>query len=115
MPVEIRECDANVDVRVVTVSGRLDTVESERVGPQIIEAIATSPAGVIVDMHPLEFISSAGLGLLLSAESASTKSGKPMACLRPGPLVYKIFKISDLDRKFEFFDAESEALDAKWR
>jgi anti-anti-sigma factor len=115
MAVEVHECDANAGVRVVTVSGRLDTVTSEQAGPRLIEAIQQSGAGVIVDMKGLDFISSAGLGALLGAESAAMASGKPMACIRPQPMVYKIFKVADLDRKFDFFDAESEALQAKWQ
>ena len=115
MAVDIKPSEINADVTVAALSGRLDMAASEDAHPKVMQALADSTAGLILDMGELDFISSSGLRMLIAAQKEARASGKQLACIRAKPAVYKIFKISSLDAMFSFFEDEPAAIEALWQ
>ena len=115
MAVDVKASELNPDVRVVLLSGRLDMEAADASTPALQQAVSQSPAGVIVDMGAVEFISSSGLRMLIAGHQSAQEARKPMALIRAQPRVYKIFKVSALDAMFRFFDSEAEAIEALWQ
>jgi anti-sigma B factor antagonist len=115
MPAEVKESDLHADVRVVTLSGRLDLEATEADSPLLQQALEQGPGGIIVDLGDVAFISSSGLRMLIATHQKAQSAGKKMALVRARPSVYKIFKVSALDAMFRFFDSEALAVDALWR
>jgi len=97
-------------VSVVRMSGRLDTATYEASQPVMLEALEKAAAGIIMDLEFLEFISSAGLRVMLILGKQAHGNGKRIALINVQPPIYKIFKIAGLDKVFHFFEDESEAL-----
>jgi len=102
------------EVNVVRFSGRLDTTSSEAAQPVILGALEKSAAGVLLHMSSLEFVSSAGLRILLMLMKKAGAEGKHVAVIDAQPAIYKIFKVAGLDKIFRFFEDEADALKQLW-
>lgn len=82
----------NNDELTVTLAGRLDTTTA----PQLDETLAASLDGVtylVFDMQDLEYISSAGLRVLLRAQKIMNVQGS-MAIRNVSEDVYEIFDVT---------------------
>jgi anti-anti-sigma factor len=101
-------------VNVVRISGRLDAATYEAAQPVILEALTKGTAGMILNMGSLDFISSAGLRVMLIVWKQAAADGKQVAVVDVQPSIYKIFKIAALDKVFRFFDNEGEAIRELW-
>ncbi|KKL57020.1 hypothetical protein LCGC14_2239560, partial [marine sediment metagenome] len=65
---------------------------------------------LLLDFSRVKFLSSAMLGVLISLQKRSAGiKGRVVICgLRPE--LHKVFKITRLDKLFDFYDNETEAL-----
>ena len=80
------------NVLTVSLEGRLDTTTS----PQLEDELKSSLAGVeslIFDLEKLEYISSAGLRVLLSAQKVMNKQGS-MKLLHVNDVINEIFEVT---------------------
>ncbi|MBR2742324.1 MAG: STAS domain-containing protein [Clostridia bacterium] len=76
----------------VTLEGRLDTATS----PQLDEALKASMPGItelVFDLEKLEYLSSAGLRVLLSAQKVMNKQGS-MTVTNVNDTIMEIFEIT---------------------
>jgi anti-sigma B factor antagonist len=78
----------------VRLSGRLDAAEAERVGDELL-AIRSS---VRLDCSELDYISSAGIGVLIELFKRLQASGQTMTLVNLLPRVRNIFRYAGLDR-----------------
>ena len=86
------EKKANGTELTIALTGRLDTVTA----PELEAAIKESVDGVTelnIDMAALEYISSAGLRVLLSAQKIMNKQGE-MKVLRVNESIMEIFEVT---------------------
>ena len=79
---------------MVRLSGRLDAAEAERVGNELL-AIQSS---VRLDCSELDYISSAGIGVLIELFKRLQASGHTMTLVNLLPRVRNIFRYAGLDR-----------------
>jgi anti-anti-sigma factor len=114
MDIEVTVAVGKPGVNVVRLSGRLDAATYEAAQPVIVEALEKCTSGMILDMGSLDFISSAGLRIMLIAWKRAAADGKQIAMVDVQPSIYKIFKIAALDKAFRFFDNEGEAVRELW-
>jgi anti-anti-sigma factor len=80
----------------VVVSGRLDAAQAPR-AQQFLDAIS---GGCVVDMAALEYISSAGLGVLLSTHKRLMAGRSGLELVNVNPNIEEIFRYSGFDRLF---------------
>jgi anti-anti-sigma factor len=114
MDIDVTVAAGKSEVNVVRLSGRLDATTFEAAQPVIVEALEKGPAGMILNMGSLDFISSAGLRILLIVWKKAAADGKQVAMVGVQPSIYKIFKIAALDKVFRFFDDEGDAIRELW-
>jgi len=114
MAIEVTVAAGKPEVNVVRLSGRLDATTYEAAQPVILEALEKGPAGMILNMRSLNFISSAGLRTMIIVWKKATADGKRIAMVDVQPPIYKIFKIAALDKVFRLFDNEGEAIRELW-
>ena len=79
----------------LALSGRLDTTTA----PELEEFIQSSLAGVtdlVLDLSNLEYISSAGLRVLLSAQKIMNKQGS-MVVTGANEIVMEVFEVTGFD------------------
>ncbi len=103
------------DVTVVNFSDSsiLDTAQVQQIGDQLNELIDNRAIRkLILDFSKVKFLSSSALGVLITLRNKSNEiKGKVVLCsLRPD--LRKIFKITNLDKLFDFHENEERALNS---
>ena len=81
----------------VAFSGRLDAAQS----PKAQAFLDALPDPGAIDLSALEYISSAGLGVLLRTHKRLMASGGKLRLHNVGNHIYDIFKYSGFDQLFE--------------
>lgn len=86
------ECKKNAAELSVVLTGRLDT----NTAPELEKALNASLDGVetlLIDMEQLDYISSAGLRVLLAAQKTMNKQGE-MKVLHVNETIMEIFEVT---------------------
>ena len=81
----------------VVMSGRLDAAQCDK-ALQFLDAL---PAPRVVDLAALEYISSAGLGVLLKTQKRVMGGGRGLQLVNANRHIRDIFKYAGFDRIFE--------------
>jgi anti-sigma B factor antagonist len=81
----------------VVLTGRLDAAQVDR-AREIFSGLDDS---AVVDFQDLDYISSAGLGILLATQQRLKKGGKAIKLVHMNRMVRDVFKIARFDLIFE--------------
>ena len=101
------------DVTVVTFNETsiLDTLQVQQIGEELFQLVdAKSRSKLVLDFSNVRMLSSSALGTLITLrKKAQDIKGRIVLCgLRPE--IRKVFKITSLEKLFEFQDTEEKAL-----
>ncbi len=91
------------DRRHVVINGRLDASQAERAQTFLDQV----QAPCVLDVQGLEYISSAGLGVLLKTHKRLMASGSGIRLVHVNPHISDIFKYSGMDKLFSI-DASAD-------
>jgi anti-anti-sigma factor len=95
---------------VVTIKGRVDATTAPELEKGISDQIDSGVNTLILNMTELDYISSAGLRVvLLTAKKLKSQQGDLLLAGLQGP-VYEVFEISGFTAIFNMFDTEEAAL-----
>ncbi len=78
-------------------TGRLDAAHAERAR----ETMSLATSGCVVDMRELEYISSAGLSVLLEAQRRLVDQGRGLVLRSPSKHIFDLLRVAGLDAVFE--------------
>lgn len=91
------------DVTVVTTGSELNVTVAPRARQFLEDLVDGGAVQLVVDLSPLAFIDSAGLGSLISAvKTARTRGGDVRLCCAR-PQVQTIFELTRLSEVFQMF------------
>ena len=97
-------------VVIVAIKGRLDAESSPDLGKEIEKVMAEGEDRLILDVHELNYISSAGLRIILAtSKKLKERKGKIFLTGLHGP-VEEVFKISGFISIFRVFATAEAAL-----
>ena len=100
------------DLMKVRIAGHLDALTSPEAEQKVLELIDSGENRIYLDLQHVDYLTSAGLQLLLKvSRSLEDQSGKLAVCA-VHPNVIDILKMSGMDRIIPIFRSESEALDS---
>jgi len=85
------------DEGIVVLTGRFDASQTDRAR----EVLTTLTDSAVVDFRDLDYISSAGLGVLLATQQRLKKEGKAIKLVHMNRMVRDVFKIARFDLIFE--------------
>jgi len=85
------------DDGVVVLSGRCDAVQADRVR-EVMDGVRAS---AVVDFKELDYISSAGLGVLLGVQKRLSETGHRLTLVNLNHHIREIFRIAGFDNVFE--------------
>ena len=95
---------------VISIKGRIDTVAAPELEKCIIEIMNAIKGILILNMSEVDYISSTGLRVLLSAaKEIKAKQGEILLVGIQG-LVKKVFEMSGFSMMFKIFETEEDAL-----
>ncbi len=95
---------------VMAVSGRLDVESANALGNALKSRLSGTDPRVVLDFSGVEYISSAGLRVLMIASKQARASGVALAIAGMQPLVAEIFQISRFDTLFACHPTLDQAL-----
>ena len=99
------------EVKVLAFEGRLDTQTSPDAQQRLTRLIEEGETKILVNLEKLDYISSAGLRVLLVvAKQLRTTDGELRIC-NLNEVVKEVFDISGFDRILPISASESEALE----
>ena len=107
MPLEVTITDEPNNGKRISLAGSLDTDTAPQLEARIDESIDSSVTALILDMKDLEFLSSAGLGVIfMTMKVLNSRKGKIML-LNLQPQIKRVFElIKALDGMNIFKDRE---------
>ena len=85
------------DEGIVVLTGRFDASQTDR-AREVFQELKDS---TVVDFRDLDYISSAGLGVLLATQQRMKKEGKAIKLVHMNRMVRDVFKIARFDLIFE--------------
>ena len=105
-----RSTDRGIDI--VSLDGRFDAHCAADVEEQLNQAISQGARKLLIDMDKVEYISSAGLRVLLAtAKTLKKESGQiRVCCLKP--YVKEVFDIAGFSQLFTVHNTHQEAIEA---
>ena len=96
--------------RVIDLQGRLDTGNAEEILATFMAELQDTPGQVLITLSALEFVSSAGLRVILRvAKHVRGYSGALKVCGADG-MVKEVLEISGFDSLLDMYDTEERAL-----
>jgi anti-sigma B factor antagonist len=101
------------DVAVFALSGRMmgDKLTSE-LYEEAKSLISKGVRKLVIDLLEVDFINSIGLGLIIACRTSMVKVGGSLKLLCSSHNIEKYFEITELDKFFEFYKSEEEALES---
>lgn len=93
----------------LALQGRLDTVGVDRIETRFNAAAVADPRHVLVDLAGVEFISSMGVRLLITAARAKAGRGGRMVLFAPTPVVRETLDMVALDQIIPIAESPDEA------
>ncbi|MDP0497466.1 STAS domain-containing protein [Ruficoccus sp. ZRK36] len=99
-------------INILSLQGRLDVSTSGSLDEKLTALVEAGEAKVLVDCRELDYISSAGLRVLLSAAKQFKKQEGSIALSTLNPNVKQVFEISGFTSIFPIYATREEALQA---
>src|SRR6185295_17391375 len=106
---EISESKRN-GVVVIRLKGRLDASNAGEFEQKLLALIAAGHTRLVIDCEPLEYISSAGLGVLLAAAKRLRSSNGQVALAALKEQIQEVFDIAGFSAIFEVHRSLDEAV-----
>jgi anti-sigma B factor antagonist len=99
------------DIHIVAIAGNLDSTTSPE-AQKALDAVVAGATTVALDFSELDYISSAGLRVLLGAAKKLRGSGGTLRMFGLNQSVREVFEISDFSTILAVYPSEAEALEA---
>lgn len=106
---ELRE-KISGDICIISISGHMDNINAKDIEDKINEVIERDRPKIIINMAEVEYISSAGLRVLLAANKKQKLRNGVMEIVSTQPFIEKVFNVTGLDRVFALRPTEEEAI-----
>jgi len=100
----------NGAVLVLHVHGDLDALTAPILGTSLDVALADAPPVLIVDITEVQFLSSAGIGLLVEAHRLTARADMSVRVVAEGPATSRPLRIMGIDDIIDLYPTVAEAI-----
>jgi anti-sigma B factor antagonist len=91
------------------IGGSLDVQSASAFNSKLQEEMKRGPNIMVISMQKLDYISSAGLGVLINANEVMQKAGRELRLCGLNEKVKNIFKLLGFVKLFKIYESEKEA------
>ncbi len=110
MKIKRREVE---DVTILDLSGEMyGGADNMKLVETVSELVDEKKLDLLLNLARVKWISSTGLGIMVSARSRYAKDGGVIKLLQPNDRVLGILQVTRLNLIFDVFDSEKEALES---
>lgn len=99
-------------IKVLTLNGRFDALTSAEVQTWLEDATKVKPAQIVVNLGAVTFIDSTALSTLVAGMKRARQADGDLRLCKLQQPVRMIFELTRLDRAFEIFPGEEDAVGA---
>ncbi len=99
-------------IKVLTLNGRFDALTSAEVQTWLEDATKAKPAQIVVNLGAVTFIDSTALSTLVAGMKRARQADGDLRLCKLQQPVRMIFELTRLDRAFEIFPGEEDAIGA---
>jgi anti-anti-sigma factor len=97
-------------ITIITVHGDLDTMGTRMIEGDFATAVPDRTGVIIVDLNDVNFVSSAGLAMLLVKGKALRQGGGKMCLAAANQRVFEVLSLAGFHELFDVYDATASAL-----
>ncbi|HLF01907.1 MAG TPA: STAS domain-containing protein [Anaerolineales bacterium] len=97
---------------VVRIVGRVDSNTSQEFDAKLKEYISTNRVHLVIEMDQTDYLSSAGVRALISAQKAVKTKGGKVVLSSPSEKVRDVLKLAALESLFPIYDTTEDAVGA---
>ena len=99
------------DLAVLVLSGKLmGGPDAEEVGRRVNECLDQGTRKILIDVGDVSWVSSSGLGILISAQTRVVRAGAVLKLSRVTHRLRQIFMVTKLHLVFDSYETNEEAL-----
>jgi anti-sigma B factor antagonist len=98
------------DAVVLQVSGVVDIVTAPSLATQLDIALASTPAVLVVDLTKVDFLSSAGISVLVEAHRLTQDSATSLRVAAEGSATSRPLRIVGIDEIIDLYPTATEAV-----
>jgi anti-sigma B factor antagonist len=98
------------DIYVIEISGRMDTINSRNIEPKLDGFLEEFKPKVVIDLSEVDYISSVGLRVLLSALKKQIRNQGILRIASLQPFVREVFTVTQFDKIFPIYSTQEEAI-----
>ena len=99
-------------ITVYAPSGRIDSSNAAAAEADVMSKIQSGSPLLIIDLQRLDYLSSAGLRVLLLAAKACRAGGGKTVIQQASPAISEVLKISGFDKIIPMFNSRDDAINA---
>jgi len=105
-----RRVDDNT--QALDLEGEVDVYTAPALRQEIMDQVDAGVKNLLINLEKVEYLDSTGLGILIGGVKRMKEQGGSMLLVGPSARITRIFEITGLNRIFDVFTTESEALSA---
>ncbi|MEN8154070.1 MAG: STAS domain-containing protein [Acidobacteriota bacterium] len=102
--------DITENIEVISIIGRIEMIHIEEFRNKAFKLVEKGENGIIFDLKNLEYINSAGLGILIHIAKNMEKSKRDLAFCSLKENILEIFKIAGFTKILNVFPTKEDAL-----
>lgn len=99
-------------ISIIHVTGNIDSLTSDEAQAFLDEEIKNKQIRIIVDLAQVDYMSSAGLRVLLTSLKSTRQSGGDLYLVELQSNVHQVLDLAGFTSIFKIFSTSAEALDA---
>ncbi len=104
------ETDISGNINVISIIGRIEMIHIDTLRENIFTLIDKNENGVLINLKDLEYINSAGLGILIRIAKIMENKKRPLAFSSLKENIFEIFKIAGFTNILTIFPTQEEAM-----
>lgn len=100
------------NVQALDLEGEVDVYTAPLLRQEIMEQVDGGTRHLLVNLEKVEYLDSTGLGILIGGVKRAKEQGGSLKLVGPSARITRIFEITGLNKIFDVYASEAEALAA---
>jgi anti-sigma B factor antagonist len=102
--------ETHKDIDIYRLKGHLDSSTAQKLEEKVFQAIANGTKNIVFDFLQLEYISSAGIRVILKATKAVERQNRRLVLCSMHDYVKEVFEISGVGSLLSIYDTIDDAI-----
>lgn len=100
------------ELPIIELEGEVDVYTAPQLKQQMISLLESGAKELIVDLTKVDYLDSTALGVLIGGLKRMRERDGNMVLICPSPRIRRVFEITGLDKIFDIFNAQEDAMES---